>query len=102
MILVRSHEPVEIGGLYDPIWVTGEFQAPDLTIGLTAGQSAGGELVPVDLVSVGYEITARSVEEYEWDRSLGAVSSVCRSCATRSTAAPHRTSQVLRVVVKAA
>jgi hypothetical protein len=80
MILVRSHEPVEIGGLYDPIWVTGEFQAPDLTIGLTAGQSAGGELVPVDLVSVGYEITARSVEEYEWDRSVGAVSSVCRSC----------------------
>jgi uncharacterized protein len=65
MILVRSHEPVEIGGLYDPVWVTGEFQAPDLTIGVTAGQSAGGELVPVDVVSVGYEITAQSVEGYE-------------------------------------
>ena len=105
MILVRSHEPVEIGGLYDPVCVTGEFQAPDLTIGLTAGQSAGGELVPVDVVSVGYEITAQSVEEYEWGRSVGAVSSVCRSCVnslhSRSTAAPHRTSQVLGVVVKA-
>ena len=65
MILVRSQEPVEIGGLFDPVWVTGEFQAPDLTIGLSATQSAGGELVPVDVVSVGYEITAQSVEEYE-------------------------------------
>jgi uncharacterized protein len=65
MILVRSHEPVEIGALFDPVWVTGEFQAPDLTIGLTASGSAGGELVPVDVVSVGYEITAQSVEEYE-------------------------------------
>ena len=45
--------------------MTGEFQAPDLTIGLTAAQSAGGELVPVDVVSVGYEITAQGVEEYE-------------------------------------
>jgi hypothetical protein len=62
---MRSHEPIEIGGLYDPVWVTGEFQAPSLTIGLTARQSAGGELVPVDVVSVGYEITAQSVEEYE-------------------------------------
>jgi hypothetical protein len=65
MILVRSQEPVEIGGLFDPVWVTGEFQAPDLTIGLSAAQSAGGEFVPVDVVSVGYEITAQSVEEYE-------------------------------------
>jgi uncharacterized protein len=65
IILVRSHEPVELGGLFDPVWVTGEFQAPDLTIGLTAGQSAGGELVPVDVVSVGYEIAAQHVEEYE-------------------------------------
>jgi uncharacterized protein len=65
MILVRSHEPVEIGGLFDPVWVTGKFQAPDLTIGLSAAQSAGGELVPVDVVSVGNEITAQSVEEYE-------------------------------------
>jgi hypothetical protein len=45
--------------------VTGEFQAPDLTIGLTASQSAGGELTPVNVVSVGYEITAQYVEEYE-------------------------------------
>jgi uncharacterized protein len=65
MILVRSHEPVEIGGLYDPVWVTGEFQAPDLTIGLTAGQSAGAEQVRVDVVSVGYEINAQHVEEFE-------------------------------------
>jgi hypothetical protein len=65
MILVRSQEPVEIGGLFDPVWVTGEFQAPDLTVGLTGGQSAGSELVPVDVVSVGYEITAQRVEEYE-------------------------------------
>jgi hypothetical protein len=65
MILVRSHEPVEIGGLFDAVWVTGEFQAPDLTVGLTASGSAGGELVPVDVVSVGYQITAQSVEEYE-------------------------------------
>jgi hypothetical protein len=65
IILVRSREPVEIGGLFDPVWVTGEFRAPDLTIGLSAGQSAGGQLVPVDVVSVGYEITAQSVEEYE-------------------------------------
>jgi hypothetical protein len=65
MILVRSHEPVEIGGLYDPVWVTGKIQAPDLTIGLTANGSAGGELVPVDAVSVGYEINAQHVEEFE-------------------------------------
>ena len=65
IILVKSSEPVEIGGLFDPVWVTGEFQAPDLTIGLTAGQSAGGDLVPVDVVSVGYEITAQHVEEFE-------------------------------------
>jgi uncharacterized protein len=65
IILVRSHEPVEIGGLFDAVWVTGEFQAPDLTIGLTANGSAGGELVPVDAVSVGYEINAQHVEEFE-------------------------------------
>jgi uncharacterized protein len=65
MILVRSREPVYVGGLFDAVWVTGEFQAPDLMIGLTAGQSGGGEVVPVDVVSVGYEITAQSVEEYE-------------------------------------
>jgi uncharacterized protein len=65
IILVRSREPVEIGGLFDAVWVTGEFQAPDLMIGLTAGQSGGGGLVPVDAVPVGYEITAQHVEEYE-------------------------------------
>jgi uncharacterized protein len=65
IILVRSPEPVELGGLFDPVWVTGEFHAPDLTIGLAAGQSAEGEVVPVDVVSVGYEITAQHVEEYD-------------------------------------
>jgi uncharacterized protein len=65
IILVRSQEPVEIGGLFDAVWVTGEFQAPDLTIGLTANGSAGAELVPVDAVSVGYEINAQHVEEFE-------------------------------------
>jgi hypothetical protein len=65
MILVHSFKPVHVGGLFDAVWVTGEFQAPDLTVGLTAGQSEGGEVVPVDVVSVGYEITALHVEEYE-------------------------------------
>jgi hypothetical protein len=62
---VRSRDAVEVGDLFDPVWVTGKFQVPDLTIGFAGAQPAGGEVVPVDVLSVGYEITAQEVEAYE-------------------------------------
>jgi hypothetical protein len=65
MILVRSREPVYLDSLFNAVWVTGEFQAPDLMVSLTAAQSGDGEVMPIDVVSVGYEITAEHVENYE-------------------------------------
>jgi uncharacterized protein len=65
LILVRSRDAVEVGDLFDPVWVTGKFQVPDLTIGFAGAQAAGGEVVPVDVLSVGYEIAAQEVEAYE-------------------------------------